>query len=59
MKAALALVDRLGEAIPYGQTLSAGVVQWDEQESAGDLLARADGALYEAKAAGRNRAHAG
>ena len=39
-------------AIPV--TISGGVAQWQPDESAGDLLERADEALYAAKAAGRN-----
>jgi diguanylate cyclase (GGDEF)-like protein len=46
--------DRLRAAVPGDQTASAGVAEWDGSESAIQLLARADIALYEAKAAGRN-----
>jgi diguanylate cyclase (GGDEF)-like protein len=42
-------------ATPLGQTFSAGVVVWDGAETSDELIARADAALYEAKAAGRNR----
>jgi PleD family two-component response regulator len=42
--------------VPLGQTASAGVAVWDGEESATQLLARADAALYEAKRAGRARA---
>ena len=42
-----------GSAIRF--TISAGVAQWKEGESVEQLIARADAALYEAKAAGRNR----
>jgi diguanylate cyclase (GGDEF)-like protein len=52
---ARALVDRLREFTPGGQTFSAGVAFWDASESADALVARADRALYEAKRAGRNR----
>jgi two-component system cell cycle response regulator len=50
-----ALMRRLRESMPEGQTFSAGVAVWDGEESADELLARADRALYEAKAAGRDR----
>jgi diguanylate cyclase (GGDEF)-like protein len=46
---------RLREALPEDQTCSAGVCLWDGQESAESLTARADTALYAAKAAGRGR----
>jgi len=46
--------DRLRAAVPAGETASAGVAQWDGSESSVQLLARADDALYAAKAAGRN-----
>lgn len=50
----LALVERLRAATPPGQTVSTGLATWDREESAAELLARADAALYEAKAAGRD-----
>lgn len=53
--AGLALVDRLRAVVPRGQTCSAGVARWDGSESPVRLLQRADEALYQAKAAGRNR----
>jgi diguanylate cyclase (GGDEF)-like protein/PAS domain S-box-containing protein len=53
---AMAVVERLLEVMPLGQTASAGVAVWDGTEDAGELLARADAALYRAKGAGRNRA---
>jgi PleD family two-component response regulator len=49
------LLERLREATPGGQTCSAGLVAWDRIESTDQLIGRADAALYEAKAAGRNR----
>ncbi|HEY6890547.1 MAG TPA: diguanylate cyclase, partial [Solirubrobacter sp.] len=52
---AVALVDRLRAAVTEDQTCSAGVAFWKRGESAADLLARADAALYEAKVAGRDR----
>jgi len=53
--AAVAL-DRVRTATPKGHTCSAGIAYWDGQESAESLVARADGALYAAKQAGRDRA---
>ena len=50
---ALAVIQRLLDAVPLGQTASAGVAVWDGSETADELLARADAALYEAKGAGR------
>jgi diguanylate cyclase (GGDEF)-like protein len=44
---------RLCGALPKGRTVSIGVAQWDGQEDADRLTARADGALYEAKQSGR------
>jgi diguanylate cyclase (GGDEF)-like protein len=54
--AARTVVERLLGSVPLGQTASAGIAQWDGQESAEALLARADAALYAAKGAGRARA---
>jgi diguanylate cyclase (GGDEF)-like protein len=47
------VIDRVRAATPNDQTASAGVVLFDGAESAEDLLARADAALYRAKRAGR------
>ena len=52
---ALEVLERLRTAVPDGQTVSAGVACWDGSESIETLMARADAALYEAKAAGRDR----
>jgi diguanylate cyclase (GGDEF)-like protein/PAS domain S-box-containing protein len=52
---ALTIASRLRAATPEGQTCSAGVAWWDGTESPEDLVGRADGALYEAKRAGRDR----
>jgi diguanylate cyclase (GGDEF)-like protein len=49
------MLERLREALPEDQTCSAGVCQWDGEESAESLTARADTLLYAAKAAGRDR----
>jgi hypothetical protein len=42
-------------ATPLGQTFSAGLAVWDGVESSEEMIARADAALYAAKAAGRSR----
>lgn len=51
---AAVLVERVRSAAVVGPTCSAGVAQWDGAEPAGDLVRRADLALYEAKRAGRD-----
>jgi diguanylate cyclase (GGDEF)-like protein len=51
---AVAIVERLRAAAPL-VTCSVGLASWDFQEASADLLARADQALYLAKAEGRNR----
>lgn len=48
------VLDRLCSARPDA-TFSAGIASWDGQESAPEVIARADEALYSAKRAGRNR----
>jgi diguanylate cyclase (GGDEF)-like protein/PAS domain S-box-containing protein len=53
--AAAQIVGRLCSAVGEGQTASAGIVAFDGRESSNRLLARADDALYRAKAAGRDR----
>ncbi|BAO87640.1 diguanylate cyclase [Caballeronia cordobensis] len=63
-----ALVERLRrtvEATPCGvpggvlhYTFSAGIAAWDGREPLAALMARADGLLYAAKVAGRNRVKA-
>lgn len=45
-----------GEPVPI--TISAGAAGWTAAEDAPGLIERADAALYEAKAAGRDRVHA-
>ena len=52
---AKAIVERLREAMPSGQTVSAGVACWNGRESSEELVGRADAALYEAKRTGRDR----
>ena len=54
-EAAMGLVERLRAATPGGGSCSAGLATWDGEESADDLLGRADDALYVAKQAGRDR----
>jgi diguanylate cyclase (GGDEF)-like protein/PAS domain S-box-containing protein len=55
LEAASALLERLRRTIPDGMTCSAGLVVWDGLEAADGLVARADGALYAAKHAGRDQ----
>ena len=50
------IVERLRRAVPAGQTCSVGVATWDGSEPQEALVHRADGALYEAKRTGRDRA---
>jgi diguanylate cyclase (GGDEF)-like protein len=49
------IVERLRATTPLNQTFSAGIATWNETESADELIGRADRALYQAKAWGRNR----
>ena len=51
---AVRIVERLRAVTPL-VTCSVGLACWDFQEAAADLVARADQALYAAKASGRNR----
>jgi diguanylate cyclase (GGDEF)-like protein len=53
---ATALIERLRAATPPARTVSAGLAVWDGIETPDDLIDRADNALYEAKARGRDRA---
>ena len=52
---AMKLVERLRAVTPDGQSCSAGVAAWNGVENPDQLVGRADRALYEAKAAGRDR----
>ena len=52
--AAFDVLDRVQEA-GRPTTASIGLAQWDGQESAVALTRRADAAMYEAKAVGRDR----
>ncbi len=49
------VIEGLRESTPRGETVSAGIAQWDGHESGAELIARADRALYEAKRTGRDR----
>jgi len=55
LEQARAAAERLREAIGPGLTTSVGVAQWDGEETAYELVERADAALYAAKRAGRDR----
>ncbi|HZI96621.1 MAG TPA: diguanylate cyclase, partial [Actinomycetales bacterium] len=55
VNAAPDVLERVRATVPRGQTCSAGFAQWDGVESLESLLARADGAMYEAKQGGRDR----
>jgi diguanylate cyclase (GGDEF)-like protein len=52
---ATSVLERLRGVRPAGQTFSAGVATWDGIETSEELIARSDEALYQAKAAGRDR----
>jgi diguanylate cyclase len=52
---AIDVLGRLRAATPLGQSFSAGLATWDHTETAEELIARADLALYQAKDEGRNR----
>jgi diguanylate cyclase (GGDEF)-like protein len=53
--AAMVVAERLRGALPDHVTASAGTATWDPGETPAALIARADAALYQAKAAGRAR----
>ena len=52
---AVTAVERLRAVTPLGQTFSAGIAEWDGREDPGQLVHRADVALYQAKRGGRDR----
>ena len=49
------VIERLRSGTPNGQTVSAGVAEWNRYESADAMIDRADFALYKAKRDGRDR----
>ncbi len=49
------VLERLRDLTPEGQSCSVGLAEWAPKDSEGDLLARADEALYQAKRSGRDR----
>ena len=51
---AVVVADRMRAVVPGLQTASAGTATWDGTETVSSLIARADGALYQAKDAGRD-----
>ncbi|CAN5281370.1 hypothetical protein BH20ACT16_BH20ACT16_08500 [soil metagenome] len=55
LQSAVAVLERIRAAVPRQQTCSAGLAGFDGSESAEELVGRADAALYEAKAQGRDR----
>jgi diguanylate cyclase (GGDEF)-like protein len=55
LEQATEVLERLRQITPQGQTFSAGLARWDGQEASDRLVARADRALYAAKASGRDR----
>jgi len=54
-----ALIERLRLATPAGVGCSVGIVEWDGDEAAPEVVSRADAALYAAKESGRARSVAG
>ncbi|MEW6058566.1 MAG: GGDEF domain-containing protein [Actinomycetota bacterium] len=54
LEMAATIAERLRRAVPEAKC-SVGVATWDGSEAAGDLFARTDAALYEAKEMGRDR----
>ena len=59
LEAARDVVDRVRAVVPHDQTATVGLAQWTPGASAATVLARADGALYRGKHAGRNTTSTG
>jgi diguanylate cyclase (GGDEF)-like protein len=57
LETATEIVDRLRRSVTQQRTCSAGLTAQDPGERAESAVARADQALYQAKAHGRNRVH--
>jgi diguanylate cyclase (GGDEF)-like protein/PAS domain S-box-containing protein len=55
LEEAAPIVERLRRSTPPDRTCSAGLAEWDGVEPLDRLFGRADQALYDAKAAGRDR----
>jgi diguanylate cyclase (GGDEF)-like protein len=55
LTAAIEVIERLRGCLPLDERCSAGVACWDGEETPLALITRADGLLYEAKDAGRDR----
>jgi len=53
--AAETVIERLRRVTPPEVTFSAGIATWDGEESLGEVVQRADVALYRAKSEGRDR----
>jgi PleD family two-component response regulator len=51
----VAVADRMRGLVPGGETASVGVAAWTGDESAAELVERADAAFYDAKRTGRDR----
>ncbi|WP_432488237.1 sensor domain-containing diguanylate cyclase [Kineococcus sp. SYSU DK018] len=51
---AVRVADRIRAVVPHGQSATVGIAQWAPGASAAEVLARADGALYRGKRAGRD-----
>jgi diguanylate cyclase (GGDEF)-like protein/PAS domain S-box-containing protein len=55
LEEATLVIERLRDVTPEGETVSAGVAEWNGYEAAEALIDRADLALYDAKRGGRDR----
>lgn len=55
LNVAAGVLARVRSSVPRQQTCSAGLAEFNGSETAEELVGRADAALYEAKAQGRDR----